>query len=43
MIILNSLIVRIDGILNTNLKLSMLIKTTLVTGAYLYQMSREVG
>jgi hypothetical protein len=42
-ILLNSLIIKINGILNTNLKLLMLINIALVMEAYSYWMSRELG
>jgi len=42
-IILNSLIVKINGILNANLELSMLINIVLVVRAYSYRTSKELG
>jgi hypothetical protein len=42
-IILNYLIIKINSILNTNLKLLMLINIGLVMEAYSYWMSRELG
>jgi len=42
-IILNSLIVEINSILNANLKLSMLINIALVMRAYSYRTSKELG
>jgi hypothetical protein len=42
-IVLNSLIVEINGILNANLELSMLINIALVVRAYSYRTSKELG